>query len=198
MSKTYYIYAHFTKDTNELFYIGVGTGRRAWQKSTTQRSDYWHRIVNKHGYEVYIILDGFTDRDEAVKEEIRLQKLNKPRACFEFGDGYAKYGRIHSKETKRKMSEAHKGKITSPETKEKLRVINTGLKQSQETIDKRTKHFNKKVINCSGEIFASLKEAAKAYNLKSTSGILGVCKREIKHAGRYEDNSQISWSYIND
>ena len=105
--KTWYIYGHFTEDTNELFYIGVGTGRRAWSKN---RNQYWNRIVEKHGYSIEIICDGFTCRDEAVKEEVRLQILNKPRACFQYGDVKNK---IIREETRKKLKEASTGSIVT-------------------------------------------------------------------------------------
>jgi len=64
-----YVYGHYTADTDELFYIGKGTGHRAYQK--TNRNIHWERKVEKHGYVVKILEDGLTD-EEAFSREINL------------------------------------------------------------------------------------------------------------------------------
>lgn len=119
--KTWYVYAHYNLNTNELFCIGVGTGKRAYNKN---RNQLWKNIVVKHGYRVEMLRTGFTNRDEAVKVEIRLQQLNKPRACFQYGD---RLNSIQSQETKDKRAKALTGKKRSKETKQLLsRALKTG------------------------------------------------------------------------
>lgn len=113
-TKTWYVYAHFTKDTNELFYIGVGTGDRMKHDSKSKRSSDWHEIVCEHGgFEYYIIIDDFTDRDEAVKEEVRLQLINKPRGCLRYGDNNLA---VVSEVTRKKQSESQKIRKISEES----------------------------------------------------------------------------------
>lgn len=63
----YYIYAHIRKDTNTIFYIGKGCSNRAYFKSN--RSLFWKRIVEKHGYEVIFLLENLTE-EEAYKAEV--------------------------------------------------------------------------------------------------------------------------------
>ena len=160
MMKTWYVYAHYTLDTNELFYIGIGYSRRAW---STKRNAFWHSIVNKHGYRIEMIAEDFTDRDLAVKKELEMQRLYKPRACLVYGDRQNQIvsdefrlkmskitkGRKMSEETKQKLrdrvftpewrqkiSEASKGKVVSKETRQKLREANLGNKLSEETKQK--------------------------------------------------------------
>lgn len=65
----YYTYAHFTADTNELFYIGKGKGRRFNQ--TTQRSDWWKSIVKKHGF-ISKKLSNFQQEMDAYEHEVFL------------------------------------------------------------------------------------------------------------------------------
>ena len=64
-----YVYGHYKADTGELFYIGKGTGNRAWIR--WGRSTYWNRIVSKHGLVIKILEDGLTE-DEAFEKETRL------------------------------------------------------------------------------------------------------------------------------
>lgn len=61
-----YVYGHYTADTNELFYIGKGTGKRAW--SNKKRNKHWQSVVNKHGYTVQIFYDNLNDADAYRKE----------------------------------------------------------------------------------------------------------------------------------
>jgi hypothetical protein len=67
IEKNAYVYGHYKADTDELFYIGKGTGRRAWLQNG--RSDYWRRVVAKHGLVVKILQENLTDEDAFVKEK---------------------------------------------------------------------------------------------------------------------------------
>ena len=200
-----YVYAHYTLDTNELFYIGVGVGYRGW--SLFGRNDLWKNIEKKHGRRVEILVDGFTDRNLAVKKEIELQQLHKPRACFVYGDQHAA---IVSEETRAKLSKANTGKKHSEETKKKLSQINIGKKRSEEVKRKisqsaKGKKFSletlkklsdakkgvglKPVVRCDGTVFTSITEAAIKTGLDAT-GIIRSAKGQRKTCGGYV------WKYI--
>ena len=56
-----YVYGHYKKDTGELFYIGKGSGKRAWRPD--KRNRHWQYVVNKHGYVVKILEDNLTDEE---------------------------------------------------------------------------------------------------------------------------------------
>lgn len=70
----YYVYGHYTKDSGRLFYIGKGTGNRAWR--TTNRSKAWHDIVTRSGY-TYKILQSNLDSNAALLLERELIIENK-------------------------------------------------------------------------------------------------------------------------
>lgn len=58
--RKYYVYAH-VDNSGTVFYVGKGTGRRAW---STDRHELWHRFVDKHlggCYKVIILHDGLTE-----------------------------------------------------------------------------------------------------------------------------------------
>lgn len=67
-----YVYKHTTLDTNQVFYIGIGSDsnyRRSKLKS--DRNKLWERVVKKHGYKVDILFDNIT-WEEACQKEIEL------------------------------------------------------------------------------------------------------------------------------
>lgn len=48
----FYVYIHRKKTTGEVFYVGKGKGKRAWD--FVKRSDFWKRVKDKHGVTVEI------------------------------------------------------------------------------------------------------------------------------------------------
>ena len=79
--KKHYLYRHIRLDTNEPFYIGIGTKYkentsfrsvineyyRAYSKKEKRRSVFWHNIINKTDYEVEILLE--SDDYEFIKQK---------------------------------------------------------------------------------------------------------------------------------
>lgn len=136
-----YLYRHIRKDTNQVFYVGVGTGRN-YQRSKTAfgRNNIWKKIVNKTDYEVEIILDEL-DREFALEKEKEFIELygridlgtGTLANLTEGGDGCIGF----SAEVKKKMSEAQKGNQKwklrkSNEHSRKLGLSNKGKKMSAE------------------------------------------------------------------
>jgi hypothetical protein len=69
-----YVYRHIRKDTNEIFYVGIGDDKnhnRAYQKRN--RNLFWWHIVNKTEYSIEIIEDELT-WDNACEKEIEYIK----------------------------------------------------------------------------------------------------------------------------
>lgn len=66
--KEYYVYIHYLVDNKEIFYVGKGTGKRAWSKNS--RSLEW-KEKTKNPYRV-LIIKTFSSEEEAFQEEIRL------------------------------------------------------------------------------------------------------------------------------
>ena len=67
--KEYYVYIHYLVDNKEIFYVGKGTGKRAWSKSS--RSLEW-KEKTKNAYNVWIIKT-FHSEEEAFQ----LRELNE-------------------------------------------------------------------------------------------------------------------------
>lgn len=64
----YYVYVHRRLSDNQPFYVGKGSGNRAWDFSTKGRNPYRHRVKNKHGVQVEIVFDNLNE-DDALKCE---------------------------------------------------------------------------------------------------------------------------------
>ena len=78
--KNCYVYLHYTKDTEKLFYVGIGTHdliqyhskyTRAMQCAACSRNYLWRRYYLKHGRRVEIYKDNLTEK-EAKELEIYL------------------------------------------------------------------------------------------------------------------------------
>lgn len=65
--KGFYVYAHRDRKRGQNFYIGKGTGRRAWR---TDRDPIWRSYVDylRNEYDVVILADGLTE-EEALSIE---------------------------------------------------------------------------------------------------------------------------------
>jgi hypothetical protein len=134
-----YIYRHIRLDTNEPFYIGIGSGdtyKRAFSK--LNRSSYWITI-SKSGYKVDILMDNLS-RDQASEKEkefIKLygrQDLKTGSLCNLTLGGDNNY--VMAENTKEKIRRSHKGLKQSPESIEKRAIKLRGQKRSKEFCEK--------------------------------------------------------------
>jgi len=147
------LYKHIRKDTNQVFYIGIGNEKRAY--ITKGRNKHWYNVVNKHGYIVEIIQENL-DWASACKEEIKLIKkygrkdlgngtlvnmtdggdgilgiIRNKETCKKISESLM--GHVHSNETRQKISNSNKGNSPTEETRKKLSDANIGLIRSKET-----------------------------------------------------------------
>lgn len=107
----FYTYVHRRPDTGAIFYVGKGSGRRAY--SLKQRSRFWRAVIEKAGgFEVEIVFQG--DEAACLAEEVRLIALHGRRDLgtgqlvnlTAGGDGLLTPGA----ETRTKMSERRRGR----------------------------------------------------------------------------------------
>lgn len=106
------IYRHIRPDTNEVFYIGIGSIKRAY--ATRCRNNYWRNIValNKNNYRIDIILDNL-DRDDACKKEVEFIKLygrsdlKQGTLCNLTDGGEKNLGRVVTEDLRERLSKAN-------------------------------------------------------------------------------------------
>jgi hypothetical protein len=144
-----YVYRHIRLDTNEIFYIGIGSENNDYKRAYTKRNrnKHWRNIVNKTDYEVEIVLDNLT-WDEACTKEIEFIKLygrkdlNEGTLCNLTDGGEGPLGFVHSQESREKLSKSKIGKPTPTKGKP---GTNLGKKFSEETKQRMSEsHIGKK------------------------------------------------------
>ena len=148
------LYLHIKPESKEVFYVGIGTSKRPYEKGK-RRSELWNRVINKYSYEVIILADNLSWKDACEKEIYLInyygrRDLGKGTLVnlTDGGDGTkgvimsaearVKIGAFHkgrkrSEETKAKISAVQKGKVLSEETKAKISASGKGKKRSEET-----------------------------------------------------------------
>ena len=192
----FYVYVHKRLDTGAIFYVGKGTGRRAWDKCS--RNKHWRAVAGKTSWTHEIVLET-QDEKEALAKECELiaslildgvKLCNKtsggegvsgmispkriPVHCsngmrFDYVDDAAKFFGI-SPST---INDACKGKLKSAaghawwrEGFEPKVYVNPSI-----TISRAV---SKPVRNDRGETFPSAKAASDHYGISRTSITLAV------------------------
>lgn len=110
----YYVYVHKKKTTGEVFYVGKGCGRRAWQWS--DRSHYWKRVAKKYGYVVEIYLDNIQEwcAFEIERNLITYygrEDLNEGSLVNHTDGGEGLSGYVYPEERRQKLREQRKGEL---------------------------------------------------------------------------------------
>ena len=150
-----YVYGHYKADTGELFYIGKGSGHRAWSKRT--RNKHWKYVVEKHGLIIKVLEDGLTD-DEAYNRERQLIAevgLNNLTNKTEGGEGLTSQALKQlykdNPEISRKISNALTGK---PKTKKHSENISKGKKGIATTFGPKSAETKQKLSEARKRWFA--------------------------------------------
>ena len=149
-----YIYRHIRLDSNQPFYVGIGSDdkyKRA--KSTKDRNKHWKNIVSSNDYKIDILLDDIS-WEEACEKEIEFISLYGRRDLgtgtlvnlTNGGDG--SLNRKMSNKTRqallkankgKRLTDSHKGRISENNAKSKTVIdISTGViyKSVKEASDK--------------------------------------------------------------
>lgn len=116
----FYAYLHRRVDTNEVFYIGKGFGKRA---ESPDRGKWWKAVVAKAGGRTVQILAHWPTEAEAFEHERFLiacfRDLGAP-LCNMTGGGDGASGAVRSAETRAKMAAAKRSRTVSAETCAKI------------------------------------------------------------------------------
>lgn len=190
----FYTYAHYTKDTNEIYYIGKGSGRRAWQ--STSRNKYWQHKTKKHGKVVKILALWETENDALLHEKLLISFFKEHGNITNLADEGTSTGCKRTEEAKSKVREKLLGIPLSQERKQKIANSLTGRSLTVEhaarsrQVLEEVREKQKKKVWCltSNTVYESVSEASKAEEVDASS-IVKACKGLLKKAGNK------TWSY---
>ena len=133
------IYRHL-KPCGEVFYIGIGKGKRPYVKSN--RSKFWKNVVKKYGYKIEIVYSTTSWEDACELESFLIQlygrkDLNKGTLVNLTDGGDGTLNHKVTKEQRIKLRESRLGKKDSESTK---------LKKSKYSKN-RTKSHTQNILN---------------------------------------------------
>jgi hypothetical protein len=141
-----YLYKHIRKDTNEVFYVGVGSDEKYSRAHTThKRNFFWKKVVEKTDYDVLIVEDNKTWGEVTELEKFWIsfygrRNLNQGSLVNLTDGGEGSYGRKLNDETKKKIGEKSKLKTYDESYRKKLSEAfrgeknhRFGIKPSEET-----------------------------------------------------------------
>lgn len=196
--KVFYVYAHYKKDTNEIFYIGKGKyAKNSKFKRANERHGHnklWERIADKYGYAVKILEQDITEK-EAFNTEINLIKkygrIDKKTGilsnCTNGGDGST--GAIYSKERIEKTAAANRGRKITAEHKLRISIANKGKPVSSETRLKLSIALTGKIVSAETRLKLSELNKGKKLSVETIEKMKGrklttERKKEFQDAGR--------------
>lgn len=148
-----YVYGHYKADTGELFYIGKGSGDRAWSTNARRRktNPHWNNVVNKHGLMVRILHDKLTDEEAYAIEKQMIAEVGIENLVnlTEGGDGISsKYAKNRSKsaEWRENHKNAMKERWKDPEYRRKMSDV-AKRRMADLTIKEKVSKKNKAIFS---------------------------------------------------
>jgi hypothetical protein len=192
------VYIHIRPDTNEPFYVGMGSIGRDLQLAG--RNNFWKNIVNKNKgkFESKILFEGLSKEEALIKErEVELYLKDqgfKLTNIIECGIKGRPTGLSHSEKTIQKMSDFWKNYYSKNPSPKK------GIKMSKESSEKKSKSMmGKKVrlgVKDSEEVKKKKSEAFKKRNIDWTYRNQMVSQKRRKPILQYDlkDNFIREWN----
>lgn len=92
-SNCFYLYAH-RKDNGDVFYIGKGKRRRAWEFSS--RNEKWKKIAKKYGVNVQIWFDNLSENEAFRLEVEAITRYGRDNLCNLTDGGEGPSGVVHA------------------------------------------------------------------------------------------------------
>lgn len=124
----FYVYLHRKLSDKKVFYVGKGTGNRAWW--VFGRSEYWNRVKTKHGLIIEIFKSGLSEKEAHELEMNLIKTIGRENLCNHTDGGEGMSGWKMSEETKRNLSKQRKGRVHTKEAKDKMSKSRCGVSKS--------------------------------------------------------------------
>lgn len=188
----FYVYEHIRLDTNAVFYVGKGKGRRCFE--ARRRNQHWKRVVLKAGgFDVRIVVDKIDEELAFLAEQELIAKLKLQGLTLtnitDGGEGTSGYqhtdeARIKFSKTMSRTMQTYKHTLKERQLGEnnsakkagvgdKISKALTGRKLSEETKRKigQPRGKNPKAIKVSldGKQFSCIKDMAEVIKIPYTT-----------------------------
>ncbi len=124
--KSFYAYTHSRPD-GSVFYVGKGSGRRAWN-FTHGRNPHHRSIIKKHGAENIVVTVFPCDNEESAFELERMMIAEHPDLANMTEGGEGASGRPISENTRRAFDEYRNRKV--PKTEAQLAACSEAMKKA--------------------------------------------------------------------
>lgn len=193
--KRWCVYMHINK-TNGKKYIGqtCQNPKRRWANGFgyIESPRFWNAI-QKYGWDNFehiIVKQNLSIKEADLLEEELIAKFNTTSDKYGYNLQSGGMNKLHSEETKRKMSEIHKGRVQTEESKRKMSVTRKGM-----YIGKNNPKAHPIVQLTLDNIFIKnwdyISEAANHFGVNEAS-IRGCC------AGKQNTSCGYKWMYRED
>ena len=139
-TRDYYVYIWYIVDTNEVFYVGKGKGKR--YKHISGRNKFFTDMYKSHNCEVRKVYENLTEQEAFQKERelVRWYKENTSyRLTNQTDGGEGSSGWVPPKDFRDKQSQIHKAQWQDEEFRERMLMIRAdenGPYKSQEFREK--------------------------------------------------------------
>lgn len=186
----FYVYEWYVKDTNEIFYVGKGCGKR--HKVTRDRNSQFTKMINQYDCDSRIIKEFQNEKDAFDYEKQRIDELKAKGLCkCNFHSGGAGGSSEYWTDQLRKEYSIN-NVMKRPEQRKRMSE-NNPMKNKEIARKVAEKKSRKVIIN--GVEYKSVKQAQEHYGVCYDT-IANWCKKGINYYGeqcRFADQEQIEF-----
>ena len=169
----YYVYVYKKKSSGDVFYIGKGKGRRAWDFSRG-RNKHTKRTARKHGVIVEILRQDMTECCALTLEKVAIHIYGLDSLTNICSGGLGSSGYVTPDDVRKKQSLAKKGKSRGPlpqYVKDKISASHMGIRPSEETLVKlRDSHLGQRMRHDNNKFDPVI----RSFMHKDHGGFIGV------------------------
>jgi hypothetical protein len=188
----YYAYEHYKKDTDQIFYVGIGKideGKYQRAYSLAKRNPHWHATAKKYGFDYKIVFES-ESREEVCNKEIELilkygrkdlgtgplvNKTTGGEKTFKM----SKDSILKILETKRKNGSME---IISQRARERMLTNNPWKGKTHDGFNKKEVYQYEASTGVFVEKYKSIKSATSAMGFSSDK-VIGKCLRGENQTG---------------
>lgn len=189
----FYVYEWFNVETNDVFYVGKGCGRR--YKPTNKRNERFKEYCRNNECDYRIVKTFDNEKDAFEYEDYRISELKDigQAECNIYSGGFGGLSSIWTKDMRDKQSKNNPMK----NEKQRLRMKNNNPMKNKETAQKVGDVHTKAVVIDQTE-YPSIISASKALGV-SQGTIIKWCRKGVDYnlkPCRYKDCEQIEYKGI--